>query len=129
MKAENIKLINRKIGDRLREFRHSKKMKQGEMSRVLGISVPAYSKIETGVNELTTRHLLTLKREFNLLIDWLLSGDNADGGNGFEKHEDDVRSMLADMKSSRTVLHSILSHYYGLIDETIKKRNRNIAEG
>jgi transcriptional regulator with XRE-family HTH domain len=35
----------KEIGERLREFRQSKKMKQVDMSKVLGISVSAYSKI------------------------------------------------------------------------------------
>lgn len=121
MKEESIKLINRKIGKRLQEFRESKKMKQVDMSGVFRISVSAYSKIETGVNELTAKHLLTLYREFRLSADWLLIGESAKETKAFGNNEEDVKNMLSDMTDNKMVLHSILSHYYGLID-MVKKR-------
>jgi transcriptional regulator with XRE-family HTH domain len=129
MKEKSIKLINRKISERLREFRQSKKLKQVDMSKVLGISVPAYSKIETGVNELTTKHLLTLNREFEISVDWLLFGESANDTKAFGNNEEDVKRMLSDMTNSKTVLHSMLSHYYGLIDMVKKKRGLKIDEG
>jgi transcriptional regulator with XRE-family HTH domain len=82
----------KEIGERLREFRQSKKMKQVDMSKVLGISVPASSKIETGVNELTTKHLLTLKREFEISVDWLLFGESANDTKAFGSNEAEIFS-------------------------------------
>lgn len=123
MKEKSIKLIYKKIGERLQELRQSKKLKQEDFSKFLGISVSAYSKIETGVNELTTKHLLTLKREFNISIEWLLFGEGANDGKEFGKNEEDVKRMLGDMKSSKMVLYSMLSHYYEMID---KVENRGL---
>lgn len=114
----------KEIGERLREFRQSKKMKQVEISKILGISVPAYSKIETGENELSTKHLLTLKREFEISVDWLLFGERPNHTKAFGNNEEDVKNMLVDMTKSKTLLFSILSHYYDIIDElkTIAKK-------
>lgn len=114
-----------KIGERLREFRQSKKMKQGDMSNVLRISVSAYSKIECGVNELTTKHLLTLKREFNISIEWLLFGKGENDIKEFANNEEDVKKMLSDMKTSKTVLYSLLSHYYAIINERKRDSKKN----
>jgi len=120
MKKDSIKLTNKQIGERLRELRQSKKMKQEDMAAVLGISVPAYSKIETGVNEISSKHLLTLKQKFNVSIDWLLCGEITNNAKGFGINDEDVEKMLADMKKSKIALFSILSHYYGIIDAVNK---------
>ena len=117
------------IGERLREFRQSKKMKQMEIAKILGISVPAYSKIETGENELSTKHLLTLKRKFEISVDWLLFGERPNITEAFGNNEEDVKNMLADMEENKMVLHSILSHYYGLVDMVKKKKGFKIDEG
>jgi transcriptional regulator with XRE-family HTH domain len=116
MTEDSKKLTNKQIGERLRELRQSKKMKQEDMAAVLGISVPAYSKIETGVNEISSKHLLTLKKKFNVSIDWLLCGEITNNAKGFGINDEHVEKMLADMKKWKTVLFSILSHYYGIID-------------
>lgn len=112
------------IGQRLKELRQKHKLKQADMSKVFGISVAAYSKIETGINELTVKHLLTLRREFQeVSIDWLLIGDDSNILKGFGRNEEDVNAMLADMKKSRVILYSMLSHYYELIDKATLKGN------
>lgn len=128
MKKEKNKSISSEIGKRLKEVRQTHKLKQADMSKIFGISVAAYSKIETGINELTAKHLLTLKREFEVSIDWLLFGDDTNILKGFGRNEEDVNAMLEDMQASRTLLHSILSQYYGLVDKALKKSHQKNEE-
>lgn len=95
-------------------------MKQEEIAKLLNISSAAYSKIETGVNEISCRHVLTIKRHFNISTDWLLHGDTPIDYKDFGENSEHVKKMLADMKSSKQVLFSMLSHYYEKIDQKDK---------
>jgi transcriptional regulator with XRE-family HTH domain len=110
----------KKIGQRLRDLRRSKNMKQEEVAKLLNISAAAYSKIETGVNEISSRHILTIKRHFNISTDWLLSGETQIDFQDFEENQEHVKKMLADMKTSKQVLFSMLSHYYEKIEKQDK---------
>jgi len=107
----------KKIGQRLRDLRRSKKMKQEEIAKLLNISSAAYSKIETGVNDISCRHILTIKSHFNISTDWLLTGENPIYSKDFEENQEDVNKMLADMKASKQVKYSLLSHYYDIIED------------
>ena len=115
MTVKKIKSINMKIGQRLRELRHRHKNKQADMAGILNISTAAYQKIETGINEISCKHILTIKDHFNISTDWLLSGETSKDSQDFEENQEDVKKMLADMKASKQVLFSVLSHYYELI--------------
>jgi transcriptional regulator with XRE-family HTH domain len=104
-------------------------MKQEEIAKLLNISAAAYSKIETGVNDISCRHILTIKRNFNISTDWILSGETPIDFQDFGENREDVKKMLADMKVSKQVLFSILSHYYEIIDDHLginKKKNRRL---
>lgn len=107
----------KKINERLKAIRKDRGLKQAEMAKMLHLGVSAYSKIETGVNKLSVKHLLIIKREFQVSIDWLLFGESANDTKAFDNNEEDVKKMLTDMKRSKTLLYSILSHYYGLCDK------------
>jgi transcriptional regulator with XRE-family HTH domain len=106
----------KKISQRLLDLRRSKNMKQEEIAKLLNISAAAYSKIETGVNDISCRHILTIKRHFNISTDWLMSGETPIDSQDFGENREDVKKMLAKMKASKQVLFSMLSHYYELID-------------
>jgi transcriptional regulator with XRE-family HTH domain len=110
----------KKIAQRLRDLRRSKNMKQKEFAKLLNISPTAYSKIETGVNEISCSHILTIKSHFNISTDWLLSGDTPIDNQDFVENLEHVRKMLADMKASKHILFSMLSHYYDKIKKQVK---------
>jgi transcriptional regulator with XRE-family HTH domain len=106
----------KKIAQRLRDLRRSKNLKQDEIAKLLNIKPAAYSKIETGVNEISARHILTIKSHFNISTDWLLSGETQNDYKDFGDNREDVKKMLADMKASKQILFSMLSYYYEKID-------------
>jgi len=119
----------KKIAQRLRDLRRSKNMKQEEIAKLLNISPAAYSKIETGVNDLSCRHILTIKSHFNISTDWLLAGETPNDYQDFGNNREDVKKMLADMKASKQILFSMLSHYYEKIDhQDITGKESSIKE-
>ena len=102
----------KKIGERLRHLRKENNLKQEDMAKIFNISPSAYSKIETGVNDISCSHILTLKTNFNISADWLLAGDTPNDFQKFGQNREHVEKMLADMTVSKHILFSMLSHYY-----------------
>jgi transcriptional regulator with XRE-family HTH domain len=130
MKAKNVKSIDLKICQRLLELRHRHKLKQADMGKILNISTAAYQKIETGINEIGCKHILTIQEHFNISTDWLLSGKTTIDSQDFEENREHVKKMLADMKASKQVLFSMLSHYYEIIvkHEGINEKKKRIMK-
>lgn len=130
MTVKKVKSNNVKIGQRLRELRHRHKNKQSNMARILNISPAAYQKIETGINEISCKHILTIRDHFNISTDWLLSGETSIDSQDFAENKEDVKKMLADMMASKQVLFSMLSHYYEIIvkNEGINKKKNRILK-
>jgi transcriptional regulator with XRE-family HTH domain len=129
MTQKKVKSINLEIGQRLRELRHRHRLNQVDMAGILDITSAGYQKIETGINEIGCKHILTIKDHFNISTDWLLSGKNSTDSQDFEENREDVKKMLADMKASKQVLFSILSQYYEIIDDQVRineKKNRRL---
>jgi transcriptional regulator with XRE-family HTH domain len=130
MKARKVKSINLKIGQRLGDLRHQNKLKQADMAGILNISTAAYQKIETGINEISCKHILSIQDHFNISTDWLLTGKTSIDSQDFEENQEHVKKMLADMKANKQVLFSMLSHYYEIIDDNVgineKKKNRRL---
>jgi len=127
MTVKKVKSININICQRLRELRYRHKLKQADMARVLNISTAAYQKIESGINEIGCRHILNIREHFNISTDWLLSGKTSIDSQDFGENQEDVKKMLTDMKASKQVLFSILSHYYEIIDDRAGvNENQNI---
>jgi transcriptional regulator with XRE-family HTH domain len=129
MKVKKVKSINMKIGQRLQELRHRHRLKQADMAGILNISTAAYQKIETGINAISCKHIITIQDHFNISTDWLLSGKTSIDSQDFVENREDVKKMLADMKSGKQVLFSILSHYYEIIDDQVginKKKTKKL---
>ena len=116
MTVKKVKSINMKIGQRLRELRQRHRLNQADMAGILDITTAGYQKIETGINEIGCKHILTIKEHFNISTDWLLSGKNSIESQDFEENREHVKKMLADMKANKQILFSMLSHYYEVLD-------------
>jgi len=116
MTQKKVKSINLEIGQRLRELRHRHKLNQADMARILDITSAGYQKIETGINDIGCKHILTIKDHFTISTDWLLTGKTSIDSQDFEENQEDVKKMLADMKANKQILFSMLSHYYEVLD-------------
>jgi transcriptional regulator with XRE-family HTH domain len=75
VKRDTIDL--RALGRRMRELRGFD-LKQEELANELGISQSQLSKYERGVMAPPADVLFSLKRRFQVKIDWLLTGDPDD---------------------------------------------------
>lgn len=65
------------IGKTIRLLRHEKGWSQEETASQLGISIPAYSKIETGVTDINLSRIRQIAQLFNLSeIDLLIRGSD-----------------------------------------------------
>lgn len=63
---------------RLRQIRESANLTQEHFAEILGISVSAYKKVESGENQISVSCLRNLQREMNISSDFILFGKNPD---------------------------------------------------
>lgn len=61
------------LGEKLRALRQVKNWSQEEMAHQLDLSLPAYSKIERGVSDVSLTRLTQLAKLFNLTVIGLLA--------------------------------------------------------
>lgn len=65
------------IIQRLKEFRKSENLTQGEFADKLGVSQSYIAGVERGIREINTQTLKALKDVFGISSDWLLFGDES----------------------------------------------------
>ncbi len=54
------------IGLKIRGLRHKSQSSQGEIAKALGISIPAFSKIETGITDINASRMIQIAQLFNV---------------------------------------------------------------
>jgi transcriptional regulator with XRE-family HTH domain len=91
---QKIDIDRTHIGTRLREIRTLMKFTQQEFSNVLRTSSGFISEIESGKKQPGVELLFSLKRNWNISIDWLLTGTGKmfDGKNPERLPEDAEKS-------------------------------------
>lgn len=71
---ENIKKqTNKSVGKNIRAFRHQNGWSQEDVANKLGISIPAFSKIETGVTDINLSRLEQIANIYNIDVVQILS--------------------------------------------------------
>jgi transcriptional regulator with XRE-family HTH domain len=101
------------IGDRLKQFRVEAGLTKKDIAEILGIQLPDYIEIEKNKVDLTLKHIITLKKEFDISIDWLITGvGNKSQFENFGKYKGAIKQMLHDMESDVMFLHGMFIHYY-----------------
>jgi transcriptional regulator with XRE-family HTH domain len=83
------------IGKKIRMLRHQKGWSQEEVSKQLDISIPAFSKIETGITDVNISRLEQISALFKLTVVQLLS---------YSEPEQELR-LTADMDALVKKLH------------------------
>jgi len=74
--SENIKKrTNKSVGRNIRTLRHQHGWSQEDVAKRLGISIPAFSKIETGVTDINLSRLEQIANIFELNVVSLLALD------------------------------------------------------
>src|SRR5277367_5479290 len=70
------KKTNKTIGKNIRTFRHQHGWSQEDVANRLGISIPAFSKIETGVTDVNLSRLEQIANIYEVSVVQLLTVDN-----------------------------------------------------
>ena len=78
------------VGKKIRILRQKQGKSQGGIAVQLGISIPAYSKIETGITDINLSRLKQIAGLFNVTMDSLIS----------EKPSDEIIDELTQEKDS-----------------------------
>lgn len=75
--TENLKKkTNKSVGKNIRAIRHQRGWSQEDVANRLGISIPAFSKIETGVTDINLSRLEQIANIYEVNVVNLLSTDN-----------------------------------------------------
>lgn len=72
------KKTNKSVGMNIRTMRHQHGWSQEDVANRLGISIPAFSKIETGVTDINLSRLEQIANVFEVSVVYLLSMDAND---------------------------------------------------
>ncbi|MCC8426636.1 helix-turn-helix domain-containing protein [Mucilaginibacter sp. UR6-11] len=75
MSDNQKKKTNKTIGKNIRTFRHQQGWSQEEVANRLGISIPAFSKIETGVTDINLSRLEQIANIYEIDVVQLLALD------------------------------------------------------
>lgn len=70
------------LGKKIRLLRHQKGWSQEDVAKQLDISIPAFSKIETGITDVNLSRLDQISRLFDMTVVQLLSETNSEGDQG-----------------------------------------------
>lgn len=87
------------LGKKIRLLRHQKGWSQEDVAKRLDISIPAFSKIETGITDVNLSRLNQISKLFELSLVQLLSASDAED----DKEKLDVVNELSQKLQSREV--------------------------
>jgi transcriptional regulator with XRE-family HTH domain len=66
------------LGKKIRLLRHQKSWSQEDVAKQLGISIPAFSKIETGITDINLSRLEQISKLFEMTVVQLLNTHGAE---------------------------------------------------
>ena len=99
------------IGNKIKRLRQKYYKNQAEIAEKLGISVAAYSKIETGITDINYSRLLQIADLFQIPATTLLPNENFEITN-LKIDRDELKARVADLRSELTKLQSKLIDVY-----------------
>lgn len=130
-----------KIGNRIKNIRTSLNLKQKEFSKKLNIAASSLSEIETGRYSPGLDVIITLAKEFDVDLYYLLMGEgemfispdllSITRLKEYAFNTEQVRDFLYYFQRSTTLQYSILSHFSGMMTEkksTILKETKKYEE-
>ncbi len=71
------------LGKKIRLLRHQKSWSQEDVAKQLGISIPAFSKIETGITDINLSRLEQISKLFELTVVQLLRLNDSENLEGY----------------------------------------------
>lgn len=99
------------IGNKIKRLRQKYYKNQADIAEKLGISVPAYSKIETGITDINYSRLLQIADLFQISPACLLPDEDIDMSN-LKADRDKLKARVANLQSELLKLQSKLIEVY-----------------
>lgn len=102
-----------KVGKKIRLLRHQKGWSQQDVAKKLGISIPAFSKIETGITDLNLSRLIQIAKLFNFTAVQLLSFSETDDVNDYVDGITSIQQKLKEREEEIIQLQKKVIDLYG----------------
>lgn len=87
------------LGKKIRLLRHQKGWSQEDVAKRLDISIPAFSKIETGITDVNLSRLNQISKLFGLSLVQLLSTSDSDENTQVQEEFEELNSRLQERET------------------------------
>ena len=94
-----FKFYMKTLGKKIRLLRHQKSWSQEDVAKRLDISIPAFSKIETGITDINLSRLEQIATLFEMGVVQLLTFNETDQDQKFISELEDVHKRLTDREN------------------------------
>lgn len=111
MSDPNKRTANKSIGKSIRILRHQHGWSQEDIANRLGISIPAFSKIETGVTDVNLSRLEQIANIYEVSVVQLLTVDN-EQAEVAPSHLNLIQKKLSDRENEIAVLQRKVIELY-----------------
>ncbi|NQV75250.1 MAG: helix-turn-helix transcriptional regulator [Bacteroidetes bacterium] len=100
------------LGKMIRLLRHQKSWSQEDVSKQLGISIPAFSKIETGITDINLSRLEQIAKLFEMTVVQLLSTHGDEDQESYNMEVNNLTLKLHERESELIDLQKKLIDLY-----------------
>lgn len=100
------------LGKKIRLLRHQKGWSQEDVAKKLDISIPAFSKIETGITDVNLSRLNQIAQLFNLSLSQLLASPDSKQDNESFQEVLDLHQKLKDREAEVIALQKKVIDLY-----------------
>jgi transcriptional regulator with XRE-family HTH domain len=99
--------MEQKLGDRIRKYRQLRDIKQSYISRMLGISVSAYGKIERGETHLTIARLTEISEFLGFSVQEILQPEQPHQRHHRSGFHEGIAGSNGEQEDLRKILHTL----------------------
>lgn len=117
------------VGRRLKEVRAALSLKLEEIGEKTGLSKSAISYMETGTKKPSSVYMYELSKQFNIDINWVLTGDgnmfkpDVELNLNFGEDNKTIKELIYYIENVPYARHDILRYFF-----TFKKDNKNLEK-
>ena len=108
------------LGKKIRLLRHQKSWSQEDVAKRLEISIPAFSKIETGITDVNLSRLEQISKLFDMSVVQLLTFNDAESQEKYTSELEEVNKKIQDREREVIDLQKKIIELY---EELRKARN------
>jgi transcriptional regulator with XRE-family HTH domain len=108
------------LGKKIRLLRHQKSWSQEDVAKRLEISIPAFSKIETGITDVNLSRLEQISKLFDMSVVQLLTFNDAEGQ---EKYTSELEELTKKLQDRERELIDLQKKIIELYEELRKAKN------